>query len=70
MKNIILQTKVQEKQTGIELLRIIAMLWIIMFHYVDHGMIDMTKAPLFVNWIILAFARFFWEGILAIVYLF
>lgn len=57
MQNIILQTKTQNKQTGIELLRIIAMLWIIMFHYADHGIIDMIKVPISVNWIILAFAR-------------
>lgn len=46
-----------KKQTGIELLRVLAMLCIIMFHYTDHGTIDMTKVPLSFNWMVLALFR-------------
>lgn len=46
-----------KKHMGIELLRIIAMLWIIAFHYAEHGVIDMMKESITVSWIILAFCR-------------
>lgn len=57
-----------KKQTGIELLRVLAMLCIIMFHYTDHGTIDMTKVPLSFNWMVLALFRM-GGGVLGIVYL-
>lgn len=56
------------KHTGIELLRIIVMFWIIAFHYADHGVVDMMKEPVTASWIILALCRI--GGGLAIVYLF
>ena len=46
-----------DRQTGIELLRIVAMFWIIMFHFSDHGVVDMDTSNLNMSWGILAFAR-------------
>lgn len=49
--------KSPKKQDGIQLLRVLMMFWIIMFHFADHGVTDMNVEPLSFNWGILAFAR-------------
>lgn len=41
----------------IDLLRIICMFWVILFHFADHGTVDMATAPLTANWVFLAFCR-------------
>lgn len=43
--------------TGISILRIIAMVWVILFHFADHGVTDMIEAPFNISWIMLAFGR-------------
>lgn len=63
-----LLNKEADTNTGIELLRIVVMLWIIAFHYVDHGYADMIKEPISVSWIIMALCRI--GGVLVIAYSF
>lgn len=47
----------KEKNLSIEILRIIAMLWIVAFHYVEYGEINMFTEPFSLNWAVLAFAK-------------
>ena len=51
------ESHLNERETWIELLRVISMFWIILFHFADHGTIDMVSAPISINWCVLAFAR-------------
>lgn len=47
-----------QKNAEIEFLRIIAMFWIIAFHYADHGAVDMLMELVTIsNWTILAVCR-------------
>lgn len=59
---------VKKKETWIELLRVLCMLWIIAFHFADHGTIDMEQCELSFNWSLLALARV--GGVSVIVFLF
>lgn len=47
--------KVRVRQTNFELLRIFAMVLIIMFHFSDHGMVNISQIPISVNRIMLEF---------------
>lgn len=51
------QKKPVVREEWIEWLRLVSMLWIILFHFSDHGSINMNEAALGGGWIILAFAR-------------
>lgn len=49
---------VEQRQSNIELLRIVAMLMIIAFHFSDHATIKITSLmPLNIDWIVMSFAR-------------
>lgn len=60
---------INRRETWISLLRVICMFGIILFHFADHGTVNMGDAPLTVNWVILAFCRC-WGGVLETAYLF
>lgn len=50
--------KSKKRNLNIEILRIIAMLWIIAFHYVEYGEVNMYTEPLSLNWRVMALAKF------------
>ncbi len=45
------------RKNGIQLLRVVMMLWVIAFHFADHGAIDMETAPFNSSWLVMAFCR-------------
>ena len=47
---------IQDRNAGIELLRIICMIWIVAFHFSDHGAIDWVGNPLTLNWFLMAYS--------------
>lgn len=60
IRNISINGDSQDKSNmnaGISMLKIIAMIWVILFHFSDHGVVDMITAPLNMSWLVLAFGR-------------
>ena len=43
-----------KRNYGIELLRIIAMIWIVAFHYSNKGIVDLMDVDISPNWILLS----------------
>lgn len=42
---------------GIQLLRIVATIWIILFHFVNKGIVDLNNAKMSLGYILLAFCN-------------
>lgn len=45
--------EVKKYNQGIDILKFIAAISIVLFHYVDHGVTDLTKAGISANWILM-----------------
>ena len=46
-----------ERKSGIDLLKVIMMLWIIMFHMANHSRVDLNVAPISWSWLFEAFCK-------------
>lgn len=46
-----------ERQSGIDLLKIIMMIWIIMFHMANHSQVNLANAALSPSWAFEAFCK-------------
>lgn len=47
----------KKRESGIDLIKIIMMLWIVMFHMANHSMVDLISSPLSASWIFEAFCK-------------
>lgn len=47
----------RKRESGIDLIKIIMMLWIVMFHMANHSMVDLISSPLSASWIFEAFCK-------------
>lgn len=47
----------KRRETGLDLIKVIMMFWIIMFHMANHSMIDLTAVPISWSWMFEAFCK-------------
>lgn len=47
----------KRQETGLDLIKVIMMFWIIMFHMANHSMIDLTAVPISWSWMFEAFCK-------------
>ena len=48
---------IKQRKYGLDVLKILMMFWILLFHMANHSQVDLNTAPVTASWIFEAFCR-------------